>query len=140
MDITILVFFHILFVNAIFIIIDYFILEKISKTTVSFLPIVIAGLASLFLGVYLTNHVIEFFFHDQWFGFNNGVVKKYLFVIGVLIFSACSIIIKLPFYILAAKHKNFGSGLKSTVISNLVTNIPIGLLYLLSNAFYSHPV
>ena len=137
MDITILVFFHILFVNAIFIIIDYFILERISKTAVSFLLIVIAGLASLFLGVYLTNHIIEYCFHDQWFGFNSGVVKKYLFVIGVLILSVFNIIIELPFYILAAKHKNLGPSLKSAVISNLVTNIPIGLLYLLSGAFYS---
>ena len=139
MDITILIFFHILFVNAIFIIIDYFMLEKISKTDVSFSFIVMAGLTSLFISVYLTNNIIEFCFGDQWFGFSNGVVKKYLFVIGVFIFCVCNIIIELPFYILATKHKSFGQSLKSSVISNLVTNIPIGLLYLLSDPFYSNP-
>lgn len=137
MDITILIFFHILFVNAIFIIIDYFMLEKISKTDVSFSLIVMAGVTSLFAGIYLTNNIMEYYFHDQWFGFGDGVVKKYLFVIGVFIFSACNIIIELPFYILATKHKNFGQSLKSSVISNLTTNIPIGLLYLLSGVFYS---
>lgn len=139
MDITILVFFHILLVNSIFIIVDYCMLEKISKTEVSFSLIVMAGLTSLFAGVYLTNNIIEFCFGDQWFGFSNGVVKEYLFVTGALIFSACNIIIELPFYILATKHKNFGQSLRSSVISNLATNIPIAFLYLVSNTYYSHP-
>ena len=139
MDITILCFFHILFINSLFIIIDYFILKNISKTTVNFLLIAIAGLTSLFLGVYLTNHVIEYYFHDQWFGFSNGIVKKSLFVTGAGIFTLCNIIIELPFYFFATKNKNIGSSLTSTVISNLTTNIPVGLLYLLGNMFYSHP-
>jgi hypothetical protein len=139
MDLTILAFFHILFINSLFIAIDYFILKTISKTSVSFLLIVMAGLISLFLGVYLTNHIVEYYFHDQWFGFSNGIVKKCVFVTGALILTVCTIIIELPFYILATKTKKFGPSLKSAVLSNLVTNIPIGLLYLVSKMFYSHP-
>jgi hypothetical protein len=139
MQITIIAFFHILFINSLFIAIDYYVLKNISKTAVSFLPIAIGGLTSLFLGVYLTNHIIEYYFHDQWFGFSNGVVKKSLFIMGALILIICTIIIELPFYILATKNKRIVSSLKSSVISNLATNVPIGLFYLIGNMFYSHP-
>jgi hypothetical protein len=139
MDITIIAFFHILFINSLFIAIDYYVLKNISKTAVSFLPIAIGGLISLFLGVYLTNHIIGYYFHDQWFGFSNGVVKKSLFISGASILLILTIIIELPFYILATKNKKLVSSLKSSVISNLATNMPVGLLYLIGNMFYSHP-
>lgn len=115
MDITIIVFFHILIINSFFIVIDYFVLKKISKTEVSLLLIIMAGLTSLFLGVYLTNHLIEHYFHDQWFGFSNGVVKRSLFLTGALILTICNVIIELPFYILATKHHRIGLSLKSAL-------------------------
>jgi hypothetical protein len=139
MDITVIVFFHIFIINSLFIIIDYFVLKKISKTEVSFLFIMIAGLTSLFLGVYLTNLLIEHYFHDQWFGFSNGVVERPIFLTGVLILTICNTIIELPFYILATKNKKIGLSLKSALISNFGTNLPLGLFHLLGNTFYSQP-
>ncbi len=139
MEITILAFFHILLVNSIFIVIDYFVLKHFANTNVSFLIVAIAGLTSLFLGVYVTTYLIEYYFHDQWFGFRNGVVKKSLFLTGLLILTICNIIIELPFYILATKNKKFGPALKSAIISNFATNIPVGLLYFAGDVFYSHP-
>jgi len=138
MNVTILAFFHILFITLVFIKIDLSILKNISKTTVSLLLIILAEYTSLFPGVYLTNHLIDYYFHDQWFGFKTGVVRKSLFATGVLIFTICSIIIELPFYILATRNNKFWPALKGSVISNLVTNIPVGLIYLVSDMFYSH--
>ncbi|WP_276501629.1 hypothetical protein [Terrimonas pollutisoli] len=138
MNVTILAFFHILFVTLVFVSIDHFILKNISKATISLLPIILAEYTSLFLGAYLTTHSIDYYFHDQWFGFKTGVVKKSLFALGVIFFTICSIIIELPFYILATRNNKFLPGLKSSIISNLITNIPIGLMYLASNAFYSY--
>lgn len=139
MEITIIAFFHIFFINTFFIVIDYFFLKKFTKTQVYLLLVVAAGLTSLLLGVYLTNQIIQYYFHDQWFGFTKGVVKRSLFVTGVLVLTLCNIVIELPFYVLATKNKNFGASLKSAVVSNLATNIPIGLLYLAADAFYSVP-
>ncbi len=139
MEITILAFFHIIFINTVFIVVDYLALTKISKTNVSFLLIAASGLTSLFLSVYFTNHIIQYYFHDQWFGFTNGVVKKSLFITGAFIFTVSNIIIELPFYILATKNKKVGQCIKSSVISNFATNIPVGLLYLTGDMFYSHP-
>lgn len=139
MEITILAFFHIIFINTVFIVVDYLALTKISKTNVSFLLIAASGLTSLFLSVYFTNHIIQYYFHDQWFGFTNGVVKKSLFITGAFIFTVSNIIIELPFYILATKNKKVGQCIKSSVISNFATNISVGLLYLTGDMFYSHP-
>ncbi len=138
MNVTILAFFHILFITLVFIKIDLSILKNISRTTVSLLLVILAEYTSLFIGVYLTNQTIDYYFHDQWFGFKTGVVKKSLFAIGVLIFTICSIFIELPFYLLATRNNKFWPALKSSVISNLVTNIPVGLIYLVSDMFYSY--
>jgi len=139
MDIAIIAFFHILFINSLFIVIDYFVLKYFGKTKVSFPLIAFAGLASLFLGVYLTNHIVAYYFHDQWFGFSNGIVKKSIFLIGALFLTICNIVIELPFYILASKNRKFGASFKSAIISNFATNIPVGLIYLEAEIFYSHP-
>jgi len=137
MEVTFLVLFHIIVINTLFIVVDYLILKWISKTEVSFLLIVLGGITSLFLCIYLTNHLVEYFFHDQWFGFKMGYVKPKLFLTGVVIFTVCTIIIELPFYILATKNKNLWAGIKSVVFSNLITNIPIGLLYFFSDGYFS---
>jgi hypothetical protein len=138
MDLTIIVFLHILFINSLFIAIDYSVLKYFVKTNVSFPLIAVAGLTSLFVGVYLTNHIVEYYFIDQWFGFSIGIVKKHTFLIGALILTFCNIVIELPFYILASKNRKVGASLKSAVISNFATNIPVGLFYLVTEIYYSH--
>jgi hypothetical protein len=139
MDITIIIFIHILLLNTLFIFLDHFVVTYFLKAKVSFVIIVAAGLTSLFLGVYLTNLTIQYYFNAQWFGFRNGVVKKSIFLTGALILTLYNILIELPFYIFSSKNKKIGLSLKSAIISNLLTNIPVGLLYLLSDSFYSHP-
>lgn len=138
MDITIITFIHIFFINTAFIVVDYFILMKLSKTDVSFFPILLGGIISLFLGVFITTQTIDHFYHNQWFGFSNGIVKKSLFLIGAVILILCNVLIELPFYIFATKNKNLLVSLKSAVISNFITNIPVGLLYLAGNMYYAH--
>lgn len=136
MDITIIAFFHILIINSLFIAVDNFILKRISKTKVFLLLVIIGGLTSLFLGVYLTNQVVEFIYHDQWFGFANGFVKKQLFIMGAIILTVCNILIEIPFYFLATKKLR--QSIKSSLLSNLVTNVPVGLFYLWGELYYSH--
>lgn len=137
MDITIIAFFHILFINSLFIAIDYFILKRISKSKVFILVVILGGITSLFLGVYLTNRVIEFYYHDQWFGFETrGIVKKQYFIMGALILTVCNILIEIPFYFLATKKLR--QSIKSSLISNLTTNVPGGLFYLWGDLYYSH--
>ena len=137
MEVTFLALFHIVIINTLFIALDYSVLKSISKTQVSILLIALGGFSSLFLGVYFTNHIIEYYFQDQWIGFKKGFVKPHLFLTGAVIFIVCNIIIELPFYILAPKNKNLEVSIKSVVISNLVTNIPVGLLYFFSEMYYS---
>ena len=137
MEVTILALFHLVIVNTLFIALDYGILKNISKSDVSLLLIALGGIMSLFLGVYLTNHIIDYYFQDQWIGFKKGFVKQKLFVTGALIFVVCNIVIELPFCILAPQKKNLTASIKSVVISNFVTNIPVGLLYYFSEMYYS---
>jgi hypothetical protein len=137
MEVTILALFHLVIVNTLFIALDYGILKRITKTEVSLLIIVLGGFTSLFLGVYLTNHIIDYYFQDQWIGFKKGYVKQSLFISGAAIFIVCSALIELPFCILAPQKKNLVASFKGVVISNLVTNIPVGLLYYFSGMYYS---
>ena len=137
MEVTILALFHIVVVNTLFIALDYGILRSISKTDVSLSLIALGGITSLFLGVYLTNNLVDYYFQDQWIGFKKGFVKQLLFVTGALIFTVCNVIIELPFCILAPQKKNLAASIKSVLISNLVTNIPIGFLYYFSGMYYS---
>jgi hypothetical protein len=138
MDITLLAFFHILVLNSLFIVVDYNILKGVSGTKIYMPSVIAAGLISLFLGVYLTNHFIGYFFDEQWFGFSNGIVKRYLFCIGALTLTVCNIVIELPFYIMATADKKIIPALKTAVAGNLITNVPTWLIYLVGKMYYSH--
>lgn len=135
MDITILCFFHIIFINSLSIIVDYWVLKAITKSHISILLVAVAGCTSLFLSVILTNWIVDYCFDEQWFGFDNGVVKKQLFITGAAIFILITIIIECCCYCLATK--NIKASVKSTMIANLVTNIPVAAFYYLGDLYYA---
>ena len=136
MDITLLCFFHIIVINTLFILVDYLVLSRITKSNVAFVFVAVAGLTSLFLSVYLTNRIINYHFNEQWFGFQNGIVRKQIFIIGAAIFTLLTIMIEFAFYSILTRQ--IKRSLKSSLIANLATNVPIGLFYLMGDMYYSH--
>lgn len=130
--------FHIVIINSFVIAIETFLLRKFSKDKIFVGYTILANLASLFLAFALTNTAVSSYFDNQWFGLQGkGKIEKRVFLSGVAVFIALTILIEWVFFHLAQKnHKNWLQSLKYSAVINLITNIPIAIFYLVNDLYY----
>lgn len=127
--------FHIFILTIPIILIEIFVLNKISQTKPKNYWIVIGNIISLLVGIFVSISLTEKlggnFFHGTLYSDNNFLIFPASLIIGVLV----NILIELPFFYLAlSKNKNFFLVLKLTILTNLTTNIPIVIYYLIAKA------
>ena len=130
--------FHIVIINSFVIVIETFLLKKLSRNKIFVGYVILANLSSLFLAFALTNTAISSYFNNQWFGLEGkGKIEKKIFLSGVAVFIALTILIEWTFFHLAQKNnKSWLQSLKYSAIINLLTNIPIALFYLANDLYY----
>jgi hypothetical protein len=129
---------HIIIINTLVVAIEAILLKRFSKTKIYWGFVLLANLSSLFLAYALTSKLVIAYFGNNWFGMEGkGVIPKWTFIRGVILFILLTILIEWPFYHLAQKgNKTWMRSLKYSAIINLATNVPIAVFYLLNGLYY----
>ena len=126
-------FLHIVFINVLAIIIEYFIIKRRFKGKALILRVIIANLISVLIGTIVVYTVPELLggaiARPDTYTYSN--YDKFALGFGLFCLFLTNVIIEAPAYLFGLKMGKFIRPLiKTILLANLITNIPVVFIYL----------